>query len=522
MQPLNQRRILGFRVADEDIVVGDEKHVGDFALGAERFAAAGNAQNQTVGVFQQFAVDHNEVAAHRVDPVIERFAAGLEKLLRRERHKDGNRAGRQPTAEVQRILAQRKAGNQGVFLLEIQPDQRAVHRLRDALCLQDVVFKLALRVRRVDDDQRKQEHALIVALQVLQQLFRFLAVSRQIGGNDVHIVSGADGFFLFLDFGAVKLGDLVLDRFDGFRLVERMNVHGNEQAAFHIEKVFQRAVAEFGRENLQIGRGAVGLADAERPSILKLKRGRRDEILRRQPGWNQPAPVKAEGFLRIHVTDAVHQLQPRFAVEGLCLHAELAEVVQQIQFDAFQTGLGGFVGIRFNAESQVFLFLQAVVAPGELAAQHIRILGADAVKVIVLRGNVDALLKDFRVCRQIKEAELEVNRRVEVIQKIAPAVKERLLVLVLRELVVDILKLNRPRIARIRDAADAVRVHALIGDGFLRGMRRFLTAIRFFDFGADQLLSSRESFLRFFFFSIWATSFWSALCRSSASYRFSL
>lgn len=76
------------------------------------------------------------------------------------------------------------------------------------------------------------------------------------------------------------------------------------------------------------------------------------------------------------------------------------------------------------------MFLQAVVAPGELAAQHVCILGADAVKVIVLRGNVDALLKDFRVCRQIKEAELEVNRRVEVIQKIAPAVKERLLVLV--------------------------------------------------------------------------------------------
>lgn len=153
------------------------------------------------------------------------------------------------------------------------------------------------------------------------------------------------------------------------------------------------------------------------------------------------------------------------------------------------------------------MFLQAVVAPGELAAQHVCILGADAVKVIVLRGNVDALLKDFRVCRQIKEAELEVNRRVEVIQKIAPAVKERLLVLVLRELVVDILKLNRPRIARIRDAADAVRVHALIGDGFLRGMRRFLTAIRFFDFGADQLLFLAGELFALFLFrlSYWVT-----------------
>ena len=89
---------------------------------------------------------------------------------------------------------------------------------------------------------------------------------------------------------------------------------------------------------------------------------------------------------------------------------------------------------------------------------------------------------------EFEEAELEVNRRVEVIQKIAPAVKERLLVLVLCKLVVDILKLNRPRIARICDAADAVRVHALIGNGFLRGMRRFLTVILFPDFGTNQLL----------------------------------
>lgn len=66
------------------------------------------------------------------------------------------------------------------------------------------------------------------------------------------------------------------------------------------------------------------------------------------PDGTSQLQSKLERLLRIHVADAVHQLQPRFAIEGLCLYAELAEVVQQIQFDAFQTGLGGFVGIRFN------------------------------------------------------------------------------------------------------------------------------------------------------------------------------
>ena len=51
VQPLDQRTVLRFGVADDNVIVGDEKDVGDLALGCKGFAAAGCAENQTIGVF---------------------------------------------------------------------------------------------------------------------------------------------------------------------------------------------------------------------------------------------------------------------------------------------------------------------------------------------------------------------------------------------------------------------------------------------------------------------------------------
>ena len=45
---------LAFRIADDNIIVCDQKSVGDFTFCAERFTGAGSAENQTVGIFQLF------------------------------------------------------------------------------------------------------------------------------------------------------------------------------------------------------------------------------------------------------------------------------------------------------------------------------------------------------------------------------------------------------------------------------------------------------------------------------------
>ena len=51
VQVLHQRPVLRLRVADDDIVIGDEEHVGDLTLGGEGLAAARGAQDQAVRVF---------------------------------------------------------------------------------------------------------------------------------------------------------------------------------------------------------------------------------------------------------------------------------------------------------------------------------------------------------------------------------------------------------------------------------------------------------------------------------------
>ena len=43
IQPLHQRPVLRLRVADDNVVIGDEEHVGDLPLGGKALAAAGSA-----------------------------------------------------------------------------------------------------------------------------------------------------------------------------------------------------------------------------------------------------------------------------------------------------------------------------------------------------------------------------------------------------------------------------------------------------------------------------------------------
>ena len=52
---------LRFRVANDNIVCGNEKSVGDLALCRKTLAAARCAEDKAVGVFQPFPVAQNHV-----------------------------------------------------------------------------------------------------------------------------------------------------------------------------------------------------------------------------------------------------------------------------------------------------------------------------------------------------------------------------------------------------------------------------------------------------------------------------
>ena len=143
--------------------------------------------------------------------------------------------------------------------------------------------------------------------------------------------------------------------------------------------------------------------------------------------------------------------------------------MQDIKLDALQPLLGDAVVLRFDAEGDVARLLEAVVALGELGLQHLGVFAPDLVEIITARRNDDTLFQRVVPAIEIMEGELEPNRRVEVVQKIAPALKDGRLVIVLGELVVDVLETDGLGVERVTHATDAVRPHPLVGDAVLRG-----------------------------------------------------
>ena len=119
-------------------------------------------------------------------------------------------------------------------------------------------------------------------------------------------------------------------------------------------------------------------------SVRKLEGGRCNKVLGGQTGGREPVPTEGERLRRIHVEDAVHDLQPLRAVHGLGLYAEAFEVVEHIRFDPLQPGLRGADAVRVDAKGEILGLDKAVVALGELVLEHGRVLGAERVEGVVL------------------------------------------------------------------------------------------------------------------------------------------
>lgn len=87
MQTLHKGCVLCLRVADNDIIIGHEKSIGNFTLCGEGFARTGRTQNQAIGVLEPLAVHHDKVVGEGVQAIVQRFPPGLIKFLGGKGHK---------------------------------------------------------------------------------------------------------------------------------------------------------------------------------------------------------------------------------------------------------------------------------------------------------------------------------------------------------------------------------------------------------------------------------------------------
>ena len=199
--------------------------------------------------------------------------------------------------------------------------------LCNALSLEYIVFQLLFGTASIHDKEGNQEHPLILALQFFQKRFCVLAISGQIAGNNVDIISGPDSLLLFLDFGTVKFRNGVFDCLNGRRLIHRLQVHGDYQAGIHVQKIRQHPVRNVGSSDGKKRHGPVQISHLENPSFREGKGRRRNKVLYRQSGFHQPFPLKEKFIIIPHVEHGMHQVKPLLSVQYSGGNTQTPEIV---------------------------------------------------------------------------------------------------------------------------------------------------------------------------------------------------
>ena len=189
----------------------------------------------------------------------------------------------------------------------------------------------------------------------------------------------------------------------------------------------------------------------------------------------------------------VHDLKPFHAVQRVGFHAQHLEIIENIGFDTFQPGLCFPDALCFNAERDVLRPNQTVIALGKLLFQHLRIFHTHIVKRVVLRLDLDYLVVLAHIALVVDERQLKADTGIEVVEEVAPAFKDGVLILVLCQLVVNVVESDGFGIQMFLHPADTVAPHFQIRNGTLHGEPLFL----FVPFGFTEELLEEAARLRF-------------------------
>ena len=458
-----------FGIIDNNIIVRHQKRIGNFTLCRETFTGAGSTQNQAIRVFQLLAIHHNQVVGQSIQTVVQRFFSALVQFLRGKGDEDSRAAGGQSPLNFDLAVCQRQAAHQTLLLLEVQSAQVAVVLLGNTGCLKNIVFQFLFSPAGVQHQKSDEEHPLVLALQFFQQSLGIPAVGRQIRRNDVNIIPGTDSFFLLLDLAAVQFRDGALHRLDGTVLVNGLDVHGNDLAGIHVQKILQKLVADVGCRDAQKADGAEDTAHLEGAAVLEGKGGGRNGILRGKPAFHKVFPVKVKLGCAIHVEHIMHELQPLDTVQGFCLHPKPVEVIQQVILDVVEPGLDLCHALALHTKGDEFGLGQTIIALGKLLAQHLAVLRTNIIETVLLERNADALFKLGAVRCHVHEGQLKFDAGIEEIQETAPLLENGGLVLLLGKLIIDVLILDGAGVVAGTDPAGAILKHPLHGDGLLGG-----------------------------------------------------
>lgn len=154
----------------------------------------------------------------------------------------------------------------------------------------------------------------------------------------------------------------------------------------------------------------------------------------------------------------MEQRKALLAAERAGLYAQLPVVAEDIGLYTLQPWPGSLDTGGVDAEGDVLGAHNAVVALGDLTFQHPGVLVPDAVVLVILGRDIDAV-PALRTGTVVDKGKLVRKCGVEVVEKAAVAVKDNALVLRRGHGVVDVLVFNGLGVVVLRYAANAVSVH---------------------------------------------------------------
>ena len=462
---LHHRRIFSCGVEDDHLVVGiGQNRVHDFALDAEALARAGLAADEAHGARQLLSVADDEVARLLGLAVV--AAALLVELLGGKRHLYGDLGGGHVAGHVHMVEPQRQ---DRVHALALPVRQRL--DLDGALAgsrhdLAGLVVEGLRRVRISEHEPRVGEQALVLVLQLVEELFGLLLRMGELGREYREIVPFLHRTHLLVDDLFVHPGDALFHVGDGCRLSHGVNVQGDVQGHRQVDDVGDAIVLQIASEAAEDKHAAPGVVRpvaVRAPLGLEVEHGGRDQVLGSKPA-RVGQFVPRERGLGSRAQLGLEQRQALLPIERARLASDPRERLHAVAAGTREPGRSRIDVVRSHEEGEVSVAHEVGHPLAHLVVEDAVVLldvSVDA-RVALLE---EALAPDLSLGDGgVDDGELDRGLRSEVVVELAHSREDGLLVLLPRRLVADIAELDGLAEQPFLYLRGPVGVHCVVAD----------------------------------------------------------
>ncbi len=209
----------------------------------------------------------------------------------------------------------------------------------------------------------------------------------------------------------------LFDGFDGLVLVNGLDVHGNDLAGIHVQKILQKLVAQVRSRNIQETDRSEDAAHLKGAAVLNASAVGAMASFTDRPLGTKVFPVEVELVGSIHVSIPCISRRRWAPFRGFACTPRPVEVVQQVILDVASRGLTCCHAFARTPKGQVFRLVRPLLPFGKLLPEHLGVLGSHIVKAVFLERDADAFSNSVLSVAVFTKRQLKVDRAVEKVEK---------------------------------------------------------------------------------------------------------